>query len=93
MKHSGVAGKIEHLVDEPEQLKSFIKKTEAEESFIDLPLPVQVLSGDFSNLTRVSKQSDDNTMKEETICLNICTKYKEMCAMASRTLLVDSTTE
>lgn len=36
-------------------------------------------------------QSDANKLNSETVYLNVCGKYKDMNAMASRTLLVNPT--
>jgi nucleosome binding factor SPN SPT16 subunit len=58
-------------------------------SFLEYPLPVLIQSGDTFSLNKFNVQSDTNKLNSETVYLNVCGKYKDMQAMASRTLLVN----
>lgn len=58
-------------------------------SFLEYPLPVLIQSGENFTLNKFNVPSDGNKLNYETVYINVCGKYKEMVAMASRTLLVN----
>ena|SRR3569833_526131 len=60
-------------------------------SFLEYPIPVLIQSGQSYNVNNFNVNSDENKLSSETVYLNICGKYKDMHAMASRTLLVNPT--
>ena len=39
----------------------------------------------------MNRETTDDILEQDTIYLNLCTKYKEMAAMASRTIMVNPT--
>jgi nucleosome binding factor SPN SPT16 subunit len=90
IKHSHVQKKIESALEKEEQLKGFLKKNEGvKATFLEYPLPVLVQSGESFTLNKFNVQSDTNRLNSETVYINVCGKYKDMNAMASRTLLVN----
>ena len=48
-----------------------------------------IQSGQTFVLNKFNVQSDANKLNPETLYVNICGKYKDMNAMASRTLIVN----
>lgn len=48
-----------------------------------------IQSGEVFNINKFNIQSDANLLNYETVYINVCAKYKDMNAMASRTLLVN----
>jgi nucleosome binding factor SPN SPT16 subunit len=52
---------------------------------------VLVQSGDNFTLNKFSTECDDNKLTADVLYLNICSKYTDMHAMASRTLLINPT--
>lgn len=90
IKHSHIQKKIETVLEKPDSLKAFTKKHEGvQPSFLEYPLPVLIQSGDSFTLNKFNVQSDTNKLNSETVYINVCGKYKDMQAMASRTLLVN----
>jgi nucleosome binding factor SPN SPT16 subunit len=52
-------------------------------------LPVLIQSGETFNINKFNVDSDQNKLNYETVYINVCARYKDMNAMASRTLLVN----
>ena len=90
VKHSHIQKKIESVLEKEGALNNFAKKFEGvKTNFLEYPLPVLIQSGEIFTLNKFNVQSDQNKLNAETVYLNICGKYKDMNAMASRTLLVN----
>lgn len=65
------------------------KNDVTDSQLLEFPLPIIVQSGDNFTLNKFSTECDDNKLKADVIYLNICSKYTDMHAMASRTLLIN----
>lgn len=48
-----------------------------------------VQSGDNFSINKFNVECDENLLGQESIYINLCGKYMEMQAMASRTLLIN----
>ena len=93
VKHRKIGGNFEKLLDSPEKMGSFMKQHGVTDSqLLEFPLPVLIQSGEHFNLNKFqSVDCDDNKLDANTIYINICAKYTDMQAMASRTLLINPT--
>ena len=92
IKHKKIAGNIERMLDNPDKLAPFMQKQGVSDSqLLEFPLPVLVQSGDTFSLNKFTTECDDSLMGSEVIYVNICGKYTDMQAMASRTLLFNPT--
>jgi nucleosome binding factor SPN SPT16 subunit len=58
---------------------------------LEFPLPVLIQSGETFNLNKFNTECDNNKVGSDVIYINICGKYTDMHAMASRTLLFNPT--
>ncbi len=65
------------------------KQPNIQSTFLEYPLPVLIQSGQTFVLNKFNVQSDANKLNPETLYVNVCGKYKDMNAMASRTLIVN----
>jgi nucleosome binding factor SPN SPT16 subunit len=89
VKHSQIQNKIERLI-ETDAISKFSKQHPGtSDDFFEYPLPIMVQSG--SNMTIHKFQTDSNAdlLNYRGVYINVCGKYCDMNAMASRTLLVD----
>lgn len=90
IKHSHIQRRFEGLLDKPDGLVGFLKKNEGvQQAFLEYPLPLLIQSGETYTLNKFNVQSDANKLTAETVYINVCGKYKDMNAMASRTYLVN----
>ena len=90
VKHSHIQRKFEGLLEKENGLQSFVRKNEGVKSnFLEYPLPILIQSGDNFTLNKFNVQSDQSKLNAETVYVNVCAKYKDMNAMASRTYLVN----
>lgn len=90
VKHSHIQKKIEGMLEKEEQIAKFSKKNpDIITSFLEFPTPVLIQSGETFNINKFNVQSNGKPLNYETVYINVCTKYKDMNAMASRTLLVN----
>ena len=88
IKHKKLAGNVERLLENADKLAPFQQKHGITDSqLLEYPLPVLVQSGDNFTLNKFTVECDDNKVGSEVIYINICGKYTDMQAMASRTLL------
>ena len=89
VKHSMIQNKIERLIETDAISKFSRQYPGTSEDFFEYPLPIMVQSG--SNMTIHKFQSDSNSdlLNYRGVYINVCGKYCDMNAMASRTLLVD----
>lgn len=62
-------------------------------SFLEYPLPIQIQSGNSLQVNKFEVDSSDDKLNSQAVYINVCGKFCEMSAMASRTLLVDPTAE
>lgn len=58
-------------------------------SFLEYPIPVLIQSGSNFALNKFQVESSDEKLVSQAIYINVCAKFSDMCAMASRTLLVN----
>ena len=75
--------------DDP-SVNRIIKNHNADASLLEFPIPVVIQSGAKINVHQLGQESTANILQASTIFINTCTKYKDMCVMAARTLLVDA---
>lgn len=90
-KHSTIQKKIEGCLDDDEQMKSFTKAHPGlNTSFLEYPLPVLIQSGSQPfTVNKFQVESSDENLVSQAIYINVCSKFSDMCSMASRTLLVN----
>ena len=97
IKHSQIQAKVERMVEKPEMisfiiskfLNQFPEKSRPDASLLEYPIAVLIQSGATFNINRFNLQCDTSILNDETIYINVCGKYRDMNAMASRTLLVN----
>mmetsp|Transcript_23421 Transcript_23421/g.17865 ORF Transcript_23421/g.17865 Transcript_23421/m.17865 type:complete len:155 (+) Transcript_23421:441-905(+) len=90
VRHAHIQKKIEGFLEKEVHLRQFLKKEpNANQAFLEYLLPVLVQSGANINVSKFNIESDQNKLNSETIYVNVCGKYKDMNAMASRTLIVN----
>lgn len=65
------------------------KAPTADVSFLDYPLPVLVQSGGDFSIHKFQVDSSQEKLQSQAIYINVCGKYCDMSAMASRTLIVN----
>jgi nucleosome binding factor SPN SPT16 subunit len=88
MKHNKLAGNVERLLDNPDKLAPFMAKFGVSDSqLLEFPLPVLVQSGDNITMNKFTSECENSEIMEEAVYLNVCGKFTDMQAMASRTLL------
>ena len=90
-KHSAIQKKIEGCLNEDEQLKSFTKNYPGiNTNFLEYPIPVLIQSGSSPfTVNKFQVESSDENLVSQAIYINVCSKFSDMCSMASRTLLVN----
>ena len=89
-KHSLIQRKIEGCLDDDKELDDFLKsRPKVNASFLDYSLPVLIQSGQKFTLNKFGHDSTDDLLNSNCIYLNVCTKFCDMTAMVSRTLLVN----
>lgn len=92
VKHRKISSNFEKLLDSPDRMASFMKQNKITDSqLIEFPLPVLIQSGENFTLNKFTGDCDDNKLDANTIYINMCSKYTDMQAMASRTLLINPT--
>jgi nucleosome binding factor SPN SPT16 subunit len=93
IKHSQIQAKVERMVEKPEMISKFLnqfpEKSRPDASLLEYPIAVLIQSGATFNINRFNLQCDTSILNDETIYINVCGKYRDMNAMASRTLLVN----
>jgi nucleosome binding factor SPN SPT16 subunit len=92
--HASLQNKIEQLPENKpsmKELQDLMKDESFDTNCFDFYGPVQFQSGNEINVNRYSQSSDKNTLKPETIFANVAVKYKDMIAMACRSILVNPT--
>jgi nucleosome binding factor SPN SPT16 subunit len=72
-------------------MKSFTKAHPGiNTSFLEYPIPVLIQSGnDAFTINRFQTESSNDNLVSQAIYINVCSKFSDMCSMASRTLLVN----
>jgi nucleosome binding factor SPN SPT16 subunit len=71
-------------------MASFLKKhANLNTSFLEYPIPVLIQSGGNFSTNKFQVESSDSQLVSSAIYINVCAKFSDMCAMASRTLLVN----
>lgn len=99
-RHSQISGSIERLLDNLDKIEGWMQShgvTDAQ--LLEYPLPVLLQSGSHqqgtlsSNLTlnKFGVECDQAHLDASVIFMNICAKYIDMHAMASRMLLINPT--
>lgn len=98
LRHSRISSNIEQMIEDPDKINMFNQKypdLAVDSQLLDYPIPVLVQSGSSSQflLNKFDMESDENKLKlsgqGQVFYMNICTKYSDMHAMASRTLIVN----
>ena len=64
-------------------------KTKCDTQFLDFPLPVLIQSGGDFSINKFQVDSSNEKLQSQAIYINVCGKYADMSAMASRTLIVN----
>lgn len=89
-KHAAIQKKIESCLDDDKEMASFLKTHPGlNTSFLEYPIPVLIQSGSNFALNKFQVESSDEKLVSQAIYINVCAKFSDMCAMASRTLLVN----
>ena len=96
MRHNRISANIEGMLEDQDKMNQFNEKyteIELDSVLLDYPVPVLLQSGNQFNLNKFDVESDDNklhlTGQGQVFYMNICAKYSDMHAMASRTLIVN----
>ena len=90
VKHSYIQSKIENGLDNDAVISQFLGKNPGvQTSFLEYPLPIQIQSGNSLAVNKFEVDSSDDKLNSQAVYINVCGKFCEMSAMASRTLLVD----
>ena len=96
IKHSKIAGNVERMLDNEEKLQQFQNKCDVQDtSLLEYPVPVLLQSGDTFTLNKFNVESDNSELQPfgSAIYMNICGRYTDMAAMASRTLIINPSKE
>lgn len=71
-------------------MEKFLKgQTNKDISFLEYPLAVLVQSGTKFNVNKFGIESNNDQLNPNCVYINVCSKFCDMTAMASRTLLVN----
>jgi len=90
-KHSAIANKMENCLDDPSSnLKKFCQNNKVSPDHFEYPMGVLVQSGPGMTLHKFGEQSNNEKLSFSTIYINVDGKYKDMHAMASRTIFIDA---
>lgn len=87
VKHSQIQKRVEALLDNEQAMAKF--KHCQDVSFLDYPLPILIQSGGAFQIHKFSVDSSQDKLHSQAIYVNVCGKYCDMAAMASRTLIVN----
>lgn len=87
VKHSQIQKRIESCLDNDTIMAKF--KAECDHQFLDFPLPVLIQSGGDFAVNKFQVDSNDDKLQSQAIYINVCGKYCDMSAMASRTIIVN----
>lgn len=98
-RHSQISNSIERLLDNVDK-QWLVNHNVSDSQLLEYPLPVLLQSGSLKNntlsknitLNKFGVESDSNYLDASVIYMNICAKYIDMHAMASRMLLINPTT-
>jgi nucleosome binding factor SPN SPT16 subunit len=89
---TSITSKVEAFAEDDKKLEAFAKKQGGlDTQFLEIPTPVHIQSGAKINTDHGIKETSSGELSHDTIFLNLSAKYKEMCAMASRTIMVNPT--
>lgn len=92
IKHKKIANQIERLLEENEKLAPFMTKHGIKDSqLLEYPLAILIQSGGNYSINKFNAECDDQYIQADIIYVNVCAKYTDMQAMASRSLLFNST--
>lgn len=91
VRHSQIQKRIEACLDSDQTMASFkqAKCPHADASFLDYSLPVMIQSGGDFSIHKFQVDSSQEKLQSQAIYINVCGKYCDMSAMASRTLIVN----
>ena len=62
-------------------------------SFLEYALPIQIQSGNSLQVNKFEEDSSDERLNSQAVYINVCGKFCDMSAMASRTLVVNPSAE
>ncbi len=85
--NSKLASLTEGILEKDGKVDAFARKNKADPSLLELALPILVQSGGTYDF-KLSAKSSDAKLKADTIMLSVTAKYADLCASASRTLLI-----
>lgn len=96
LRHNKITANIEQMLEDPDKLNQFNQKYQdinADPQLLDYPMPVLLQSGSNFTLNKFDVESDENKLRlsgqGQVFYMNICSKYSDMFAMASRTMIVN----
>lgn len=90
VKHSNIQKKIESYLEDETMMTSFLKNhPNIDSSFLEYPLPIQIHSGSNFSLNKFGVESSQDKLVSNAVYINVCSKFNDICSMASRTLLVN----
>lgn len=89
VKHSAIQKKIEGMVEKSDSFTKFCTKNNALPELFEYPIPLLIQSGENFQVNKFLVESDQKVLNSETVYINVIGKYRDMNAMASRTLLVN----
>lgn len=89
VKQSVLASKIDSIFENDKKLEDVAKKLNANPNLLSQPTLALIQSGAGIEINKVSLQSSDQNLAQDTIVMNLSAKYKDICAMIARTIFVD----
>lgn len=88
IKQRKIAGNVERVIENNDKMESFMQKHGVTDSqLLEYPLPVLIQSGNQFTVNKFNSECDDQYLNPDVVYINVCGKFTDMQAMASRTLL------
>ena len=91
IRQSELAAKIEDIAENDKKLQDIAKMVDGVGSFMSIPTPVLIQSGSTIEPSKIAIETKSQRLDQNTIVMNLCAKYKEICSMVARTILVNPT--
>mgnify|MGYP001806433019 CR=1 FL=1 len=89
VKHTSIERKLEGMVEKSDSFTKFCSKNNVQALDFEYTIPMLIQSGDNFQINKFQVENDQKPLNSETVYINVVSKYKDMNAMASRTLLVN----
>ena len=77
------------MVEKSDSFTKFCSKNQVQPELFEYPIPMLIQSGEAFQVNKFQVENDQKILNSETIYINVVGKFKDMSAMASRTLLVN----